>query len=58
MYPSFRLTATHKVFADILILFNANEEELTVDATKTGVHFKNYVEALHRGQLRTQLCLE
>lgn len=54
------LTASQRVFSDILSIFNTNEEELTIDASRKGVTVKNYIESIHvnRQQMRTQLSLE
>lgn len=54
------LTASQKVFSDILSIFNSTEEELTIEASKKGVTVQNYLESIHvnRQQMRTQLSLE
>lgn len=54
------LTASQKIFSDILSIFNNTEEELTIDATRKRVTVKNYIESIHvnRQQMRTELSLE
>lgn len=57
---NYSLTASYKVFFDIISIFNPNDEELTLEATKAKITVKNYLESLRVNSqlMRTQLALE
>lgn len=56
--PFYSLKASQKVFSDILSIFNTNEMELTIEASKEAIAVKNYIEPLKSQTMRTQLSLK